>query len=168
MQQDQARIIIGHFGHSYGIKGWLKIVSYTDPVDNILQYQHWQIYHQGQWQAVELIETKNLGKTLIAKLAQCHNPEQARDYTNDPIAIFRQQLPPLPAQEYYWLELVGMQVINQQGVDFGIVDHLFSTGANDVMVVNGTRRRLLPYTEQVIQSVDLVAKKIMVDWDADF
>ncbi len=162
------RIVVGHFGQSYGIKGWLKVNSHTDPIDNILQYKQMQIYHHGQWQAVEITEMKSHGKGIIAKLANCHNPEQARTYTNDAIAIFRHQLPQLPPEEYYWADLIGLRVINQQGVDFGIVDHLFTTGSNDVMVIKGDRQRLLPYINSVIQLIDLTEKKIIVDWDADF
>ncbi len=162
------RIVVGHFGQSYGIKGWLKVNSHTDPIENILHYKQLQIYHHGQWQEIEITEMKTQGKGIIAKLANCHNPEQARNYTNDAIAIFRHQLPELPPEEYYWADLIGLRVINQQGIDFGIVDHLFTTGSNDVMVIKGDRQRLVPYINSAIQLVDITDKKIIVDWDADF
>lgn len=162
------RIVIGHFGRSYGIKGWLKVNSQTDPVDNILLYRQWQIYHQGLWQTVEISDIKKQGKSIIAKLPQCHTPEEANLYTHDAIAIYRHQMPEPSSDEYYWIDLVGLKVINQQGIDLGTVDHLFSTGANDVLVVKGERRRLMPYIQNVVLAVDLIERKITVDWDPDF
>lgn len=162
------RIVIGHFGQSYGIKGWIKVNSHTDPVDNIIMYRQWQIYHHGQWQTAEITDIKRQGNVIIAKLANCHTPEEAKLYTNDAIAIFRHQLPPLTPEEHYWVDLIGLQVINHQGINLGVVDHLFETGANDVLVIKGDKQRLVPYIQNVIQSVDLIEKKIIVNWDADF
>ncbi len=162
------RIIVGQFGHSYGIKGWLKVHSLTDPAENILQYLPWQIQHQTQWGLINVTHTKLQGNNILAKIAGCDTPEAAKLYANDPIAIEREQLPPLTEQEYYWTDLIGLKVINQDGVDFGVVDSLFATGSNDVLVVNGERKRLLPYTAAVIINVDLSKKILQVMWDADF
>lgn len=162
------RIILGKFGQSYGIKGWLRVHSATSPPDNILRYIPWQIEHQGSWRVVEVTGSKLQGKHILVKLAECDTPEQAKNFTNDPIAIEHNQLPALPPGEYYWSDLIGLRVFNQQGVDFGIVDSLFETGSNDVLIITGNRRRLLPYTTAVIQHIDLTHRQILVDWDADF
>lgn len=162
------RIIVGHFGQSYGIQGWIKVRSLTRPAENIFHYHPWQIQHEGLWRSLSVIETKRLGKVLIAKLEECNTPELAKTYTNDPIAIEQSQLPPLPPSEYYWIDLIGLKVINQEGVDLGVITSLFETGSNDVLVVQGDRKRLLPYTNDVVREVALKEKIMRVDWDADF
>jgi 16S rRNA processing protein RimM len=162
------KIIVGQFGQSYGIKGWLKIHSLTDPPENILQYVPWQTQQQNQWRRVTVTDTKQQGNQILVKLAECDSPETAKTYTNSPIAIEQEQLPKLAAEEYYWNDLVGLTVINQEGVNFGTVDSLFATGSNDVLVVKGDRQRLLPYTQDVIISVDLAGKIMRVNWEADF
>lgn len=162
------RIIVGHFGQSYGVKGWLKVHSLTDPIDNILHYSPWQVQHLNQWHLVKITHAKQQGNNIIVKLAECDTPEAAKTYTNDPIAIEREQLPVLPKDEYYWTDLIGLRVINQEGIDFGIVDSLLATGSNDVFVIKGDRQRLLPYTTEVVNNIDLTQKIIHVIWDADF
>lgn len=133
-----------------------------------MRYLPWQIQHQGQWQTVKVTGGKQQGNQLIVKLDGCDTPELAKTYANNPIAILREQLPPLPLGEYYWTDLIGLQVINQDGVDFGQVDSLLETGSNDVLVVKGDRQRLIPYTNTAIQGIDLAKKTITVVWDADF
>lgn len=162
------RIVVGRFGQSYGLQGWIKIHSLTQPAENIFRYRPWHIQHEGAWRLLSVSETKRLGKAWIAKLEGCDTPEQAKTYANDPIAIERGQLPPLPPSEYYWIDLIGLKVVNQEGIDLGSITSLFETGSNDVLVVQGDRKRLLPYTNEVIRAVDLKEKVVRVDWDSDF
>jgi 16S rRNA processing protein RimM len=163
-----AKVIIGRLGHSYGVKGWLKVHSFTDPPERILQYQPWQVQHQQEWHFIKVVDFSCRHKTILAKLDGCDTPEMAKTYANDTIAVERDQLPALPQGEYYWADLIGLRVINQEGIDFGVVDSLFATGSNDVLVIKGDRQRLLPYTNQVIQQVDLANGTLLVAWDADF
>lgn len=162
------KIIVGQFGQSYGIKGWLKVHSLTEPPENILRYLPWQAQLQNAWRLVTVTASKLQGKQILVKLAECDSPETAKIYTNSPIAVLREQLPKLAAEEYYWNDLVGLTVMNQDGVNFGTIQSLFATGSNDVLVIEGERRRLLPYTQEVIISVDLADKIMRVNWDADF
>lgn len=111
---------------------------------------------------------KHQGSHIIVKLKDCQTIEQARTYVNNPIAANRSQFVELPQGDYYWVDLIGLNVINHQGIELGIVDHLFETGANDVLVVQGKKRHLLPYTAEVIQSINLKQKIILVQWDIDF
>ena len=86
----------------------------------------------------------------------------------------RALLPKLKSEEYYWSDLIGLAVKNQQNVDFGNITDVFATGANDVIVVKDVAKsdsgqeRLIPYIAQVILAVDLGAKTMLVDWDSDF
>jgi 16S rRNA processing protein RimM len=161
-------VVVGRFGAPYGVKGWLKVSSFTEPPSNLLHYHPWLVQMQGEWQPITLEVLEQHGRYIVAKLPNCNDPEQARQYTNLDIAIPRDQLPALPPGEYYWQDLVGLQVINQEGIELGIVDSLLATGANDVLVVKGDRERLIPYLKHVVLQVDKAAGAIKVDWDAMF
>ena len=163
------KIIMGRFASTHGVHGWIKVVSFTDPTENLLAYPHWEIQHHGEWQTMTVTAGKVHGKFLIVKLEGLEDPETAQRYTNDKIAIQRTALAPLSNGEYYWADLIGLQVINLAGVKLGSIDSLIETGANDVLVVKENQREILiPYTSTVIKSVDLKEKKIIVDWEADF
>jgi len=162
-------IIIGQINGLYGIRGWVKIFSYTSPITNILNYSPWLVYRQGQWQTMSLCEGQAHGKGIIARLEAIHDRDEAAGLIGAEIAIEREQLLPVSADEYYWTDLKGLTVVNCEGVTLGQVDHLVETGANDVLVLKGSRERLIPFVlEHVILEVDLTQRVIRVDWEADF
>lgn len=168
-------IVLGRITSTFGIKGWVKVYSYTDPITGIFDYDQWYLSRNGQIQPLEVEAGKPHGKGLIAKLKGFDTPEHAQTLAGMDILIDKQQLPDLDDGEYYWHQLKGLQVINLQQVCLGRVDYLFETGANDVMVVKPSveslddRERLLPYLpEQVILDIDLTHDRITVDWDASF
>ncbi len=168
MQDDSQRIIVGHISGIYGVQGWLKIVSYTRPRDNIFSYHPWSISRKQDWQEIELLDSKPQGKGLIARLEDITNRDEARELLNAEIAIYRSQLPESAADEYYWHDLLGLQVVNQQGITLGSVSELMETGANDVLVVEGEHRQLIPFVEGVyILNIDLEQGAIQVDWQAE-
>ena len=107
---------------------------------------------------------------MVIKLEGCNDRNQAEALVGAKIAVYRNQLPQLEGPgHFYWADLKGLQVVNTAGVELGVVDYLLETGANDVLVVKGDQERLIPYLwKQVVQDVDLSAKRILVDWDADF
>ncbi len=175
MQNANDMIVLGHISGLFGIKGWVKVYSHTSPRDNILRYSPWYLQQQGEWIAYRLEEGKQHGKGIIVRLENCRDRDSAAVLVGKEIAITRQQLPALDKDEYYWSDLQGLQVINQQGVELGKVSHLIETGSNDVLVVEQAesgreaRERLIPYIrEQVIKNVDLDKGVISVDWDPDF
>jgi 16S rRNA processing protein RimM len=171
MKQTNDLVIIGRIGKPFGLQGFIKIQSFTEPESNIFLYFPWQI-HQGQQtpRTVAINEWQQQGEKLVIKIENCETPEQARLYTGADIAIFRHQLPKLTANEYYWSDLEGLTVINQQGVTLGIVEYLFEAGANDVLVVkNDANQLLIPYAlGKYVLNIDLENKTILVDWDAEF
>jgi 16S rRNA processing protein RimM len=172
-------VVIGRFTGTFGIKGWLKVYSYTEPLDNLLDYLYCQVLRNGVWQATQIAEGKVHGKGLVVKIKGIDDPEQAAAYVGCDMAVASTQLPLLPENEYYWRQLEGLQVIvdhPQRGrLVLGRVNHLLETGANDVLVVRGDddsidrNERLIPYLpERVVLEIDLAAQTMRVDWDPDF
>lgn len=160
---------LGKISGVYGVKGWVKVHSYTDPREQIVEYGVWQVKQKGAWREVELESGQRQGKTVIARLKGIDDRDQAMLLMGSVIAIHPQQLGELQNDEYYWHDLEGMQVINEQGVELGTVSHMVETGANDVMVVAGERERLIPFTQgHAVIQVDLPGRVIKVDWDAEF
>ncbi len=164
----QKKIIVGRFGKPFGVKGWIKVNSFTDPPENILLYDPWLISLDKNWQEIEVEEGKVHGQAILAKLAVCNTPEEAKAYTHKDIAVSRSQLPELEQDEYYWSDLEGMSVVNTQGTELGQVAYFIATGANDVMVVKAEKEYLIPYLSSVIISVDQEKRVIIVDWDESF
>lgn len=163
-------IIVGKVGAPYGVKGWSHLISFTDPIENILTYRPWWVNMQNQWQLLEKIDVQQ-DKTgrLFLHLPECVDRTAAARYTNALIAVERQQLPKTAPHEYYWADLEGLTVLNQQSVVLGVVDHLIETGAHDVMVVKGERVTLIPYRFGVtIIEVDLSKRQILVDWNPEY
>lgn len=162
------KIIIGKFGKVHGIKGWIRVNSFAHPKENILNFSPWFIKQHGEWQELDLEQALLRGNNIVAKLTDVDDRELAQTYTNIDIYVEKSLLPNLPKGEYYWHELEGLAVVNQESVDFGTVQYLFGTGSNDVMVVKNAKERLIPYIDTVIVNIDLDKKLITVDWDAEF
>jgi 16S rRNA processing protein RimM len=167
-------IVLGKITSVHGVRGEVKIYSFTDPIDNLLGYPAWTLKRDGEVRQVELVSGRLQGKILVAKLKGLDDREVARTFAGFDICVPRALLPDLDEGEYYWHQLEGLKVIDLQGQLLGRLDHLLETGSNDVMVVKpcpgslDDRERLLPYTEQCVQKVDLAAGEMRVDWDADF
>ncbi len=162
-------IVLGRVSGIYGVKGWLRIFSHTSPRSNILNYPDWYLRQAGHWVKHEVQSGRVHGKGVVVQLKGCDDRDQAARLLQTEIAIPREQLPDLQPDEFYWRDLEGLKVQTTGGLDLGVIDHLFETGANDVVVVKGERERLIPYLWQdVIQSVDLKAGVMIVDWDTDF
>jgi len=162
-------LVMGQLASPFGVKGWLHVNAYTALPENLMDYSPWYRKQQGRWQVIELIGARHHGKGLVVQLKGCTDRDAAALLTGTDIGIYRSQLPPASADEYYWSDLVGLQVVNGPGQVLGTVDHLFETGANDVMVVKGDSEYLVPYIkDQVVVAVDLQAGSIQVDWDPDF
>jgi 16S rRNA processing protein RimM len=168
MSQDEL-IIMGRVSGLFGVRGWLKIYSHTSPREGIVRYKDWYLKRGDDWKHYKLIAGRSQGKGVVAQLQGIDDRDLAAPLVNCDIAVRREQLPALEAGEYYWTDLQGLRVVNLEGVELGVVSHLFETGANDVMVVRGERERLIPYTTgEAVREVDLEHGQITVDWDPDF
>jgi 16S rRNA processing protein RimM len=166
---NEAFVTLGYVSGVHGLKGWVKVYSYTDPRDAILDYQPWRLGPPGKAGKDVCIDSgQPHGKTLIAALPGVSTPEQARALVGHEIRVAREALPAAGPGHWYWSDLVGLSVVNLDGTRLGTVKNLIETGANDVMVLEGERERLIPFVnEQVVRSVDLEEQTIRVDWHPD-
>ncbi|TAK63001.1 ribosome maturation factor RimM [Methylobacter sp.] len=165
----EQHISVGKISGVFGVKGWVKVFSFTDPRENILTYSPWLLKKGDQTKAVNVVDGQLQGKTIVAQLANINDRDHAASLMGWDIFITRDQLPKAAKGEYYWSELIGLNVETIDGVQLGVVDSLLETGANDVIIIQGERERVIPFLqEQTIINVDLDAGKIIVDWDPDF
>ena len=161
-------VFVGKVSSPHGIKGWLKVISYTDPIENILSYKEWFIINEGGSKKTFSIEDSRIqGKKIIVKLDGIEDRDGAEDLKNKEILVSRIDLPKLEENTFYWNDLLDLSVLDQKGKQIGKVDSLFETGSNDVLVrVNENKERfLVPFImEEVIRKVDLVKEFISIDW----
>ena len=152
------------------MRGEVKLESFTDPLRSIARYQPWILRDaRGIERACEGVRVREGGKGLIATMPGIEDKDAADALRGTEVLVPRSALPPPAEGEFYWVDLEGLRVVNVEGTDFGIVSHLFSTGANDVLVAQGERERMIPFVlPDYIRSVDFEAGVVTVDWDADF
>lgn len=161
-------VVVGQVAGLYGVHGWLKVYAYTRERDDILAYDHWFLRRGDGWERRAVRDGRAQSGGIVAQIEGIDDRDAARALIGTDIAIQAEQLAPLSEGEYYWSQLEGLQVVTATGIELGRVSHLLETGSNDVLVVIGERERLLPYTAEVVRSVDLAGRVITVDWDPEF
>jgi 16S rRNA processing protein RimM len=161
-------ITLGKIVGVFGVRGWVKVYSETRPREQIFKYSPWSIEINGSVTEIDVLDGRPQGKGLIARLKGYSDSNAAKQLIGAEITIPQQMLPAAGIDEYYWSQLIGLSVVNIQGIELGHVDSLFETGANDVLVVKGDKERLIPFTEYAVLEIDLDSGKITVDWDEDF
>ncbi len=161
------RVLVGELTGLYGVRGWVRVYSYTEPRENILNYRHWVLERDGESWPAELAEGRRQGKGVVARLRGVQDRDAAARWLGARIHVARSELPALAEGEYYWSDLEGLEVLGPGERPLGRVHHLFETGANDVMVVRGRGREILiPYLPgRVVRQVDLESGRILVDWE---
>lgn len=165
MESKTKPILVGRIAGVYGIKGWIKIISYTRPVEKILDYSPWYVGRADALEQYTVRDGKAAGKSLRAALAGITDRDQARELIGSEIYIQRSQLEELPEGQYYWTDLLNLQVVNTEGRLLGKLETIYETGANDVMVVQGDERHLIPLIQgHYLLDVDLERGIIQVDW----
>ena len=161
------QVALGYISAVHGIKGWVKIHSWTRPMEAILDYQPWLLGKEQK--PVSIVDGRKQGKNLAALLPGANDREQASVFVGQKIFVQREQLPETDPDEYYWSDLEGLEVHTLDGQVLGRVDRLMETGANDVLVVHGQREHLVPFIQgPFVKRVDLEAGRIDVDWDPEF
>ena len=158
---------MGRIVAPFGIQGWVRVQPYTAAPGGLLDYPVWQVGGAaGRMFAVT--EGRVHGNALVAHLQGIDDRDAAAALRGSDIVVARSELPPATENEYYWADLIGLAVVSQEGVEFGKVAELVETGANDVLVVQGERERLIPFVEEYVKVVDLAGGTITVAWQADW
>ena len=156
-------------GAPWGLKGWVKVWSSTSPPESLLEHKQ---FHgdSGTWKGeLEVTEAKSQGRFLAFRFAGCDSREAAERLKGAELQLLRSSLPAAEPGEYYWHELIGLKVTTNTGVELGTIVEMMETGSNDVMVVEGDRRRWVPFIEpEVVLKIDLADGSCLVDWDAEF
>jgi 16S rRNA processing protein RimM len=162
-----AEVVLGYVAGVHGVRGRVKVFSYTEPREAIFQYQPWRLGDATE--PVEVIDGRRHGKALLAALPGVDSPERARSLVGSEIRVRREQLPDPGEQQYYWADLLGLEVRTPDGESLGRIERMMETGANDVMVVTGDRERLVPFVlGRYVRQVNLEDGFLEVDWDPEF
>jgi len=167
---EQELLPVGKISGVFGIKGWVKVFSFTGYREDILQYSPWLLKKNAATKTVEVVAGQLQNQLVVAQLKGIDDRNAAEALMGWEIFIEKSQLPPVKENEYYWSDLIGLEVENTEGVILGVIDSLLETGANDVIVVQGAERQhAVPFIQpQIVLEIDLATRKMRVDWDADF
>ena len=166
MENDK-KVFIGKVTGVHGIKGWLKIQSFSSPPENILNYPSWIIANQGLEDFYLIEQGKKLNNKIIVKLEKIDDRTTAEFLINSKIQILRSDLPKLTNESYYWSDLEGLNVLNSEDNMIGKIESLIETGANDVMVINRSKNKrvLIPFVmHEIIKEVNIELNFVKVAW----
>lgn len=167
-QHDDDLICVGHVLGAKGLKGWIRVFSHTSPRDNILNYSPWLI-DRGEGPEAFDVDGRSEGKHVLARLAGIDDRTRAETLTGCRLFIRQRQLPDLAVGEYYWSDLIGLAVETLQAEPLGRIAAMMETGADDVMVLEGERERLIPFVmDEIVREVDLGNRRLVVDWSPEY
>ncbi|MBC6903863.1 ribosome maturation factor RimM [Saccharophagus sp. K07] len=170
-------IVVGQLAGVFGVKGWVKVRSFTQPEKNILEYNPWRIKTATGIKTLEVDAYNLRPQGLVVHFKGIDDRDIAAQFGRAEIEVDAAELPELPAGDYYWHQLIGLKVITEEGAPqiLGVVSEMLETGANDVLVVRPSpdsidaRERLVPYVPDLyVRKVDLDARAIYVMWDPEF
>jgi len=168
-EQAERRIVVGRIAAAHGIRGWLRVVSYTEPPEALLGYHGWRLRHaDGAETDCEPRDAEWDGRTLRLALQGVEDRNAAERLRGCEILVRRSTLPPPGAREHYQEDLVGCEVRNEAGVVLGTLLQFVETASTAVMVVRGEREYWIPAAPPHLQRVDLELRQVLVDWPEDF
>lgn len=176
MTAHSGRVVMGRVAAPYAVQGWIKVQPFTEYVDSLLDYPVWWVGREADgakrampWRALRVLEAKVHGQTVLARLEGVADRNAAESLKGADVAVERAELPEVGDDEYYWDDLIGLEVVNAEGESLGVVDGLLETGAHEVLRVRGAveqggRERLIPFVGAYVLAVDAAARRITVNW----
>jgi 16S rRNA processing protein RimM len=160
---------VGRLGAAHGVRGWLRVQSYTDPPQRLFEWRRWLLRPEnGAAREVTLMESRPQGNGWIAKLEGIEERDAASRLAGQMVLVDRAELPPTQGREFYRADLVGFEVKNLEGALLGVVVHFIDTPGNAVMVIRGAREYLVPVTAQHLRQIGAGDRTLIVDWPEDF
>lgn len=160
-------VVLGQIRAPFGVHGWLKVQSYTDPPEGIAGYPAWQLFRNGSLGRRAVLEWKRAGAQVAVRLEGVESREQAQALTGAEVRVDRADLPPTAPGEYYWHDLIGLDAYTPAGVALGRVSGILELPAHPVLVLEGERERLVPLVPERLAGVDLGAGRLTLDWHPD-
>ena len=160
-----SHIEVGRLGAAHGVRGWLRVQSFTDPPQRLFEWRRWRLQSGAE---VNVLEARPQGNGWIAQLEGIEDRDAAGRLSGQVVLVDRDELPATTGREYYRADLVGFEARNLEGVLLGVVDYFIDTPGNAVMVIKGTREYLVPMVAQYLRSVDQQSRRLVVDWPEDF
>lgn len=165
-------VVLGRIVAPYGVRGWVKIHPFGDDPASWRKMSQWWLGADAEgdvWQPYKVESLRAHGAGWVAKLGAVDDRNAAENLGGQFIAAPREAMPGTGEGEYYWADLIGLAVVNQQNEPLGTVASLFDSAAHAVLVVqDGETERLLPFVETVVKGVDVAAGCIRVDWGKDW
>jgi len=161
-----ALIQLGLVGAPFGVRGWIKLRSHTDPPERLLEHRNLLIGREGTWRTFRIESTGKSAGQLTAKLAGVEDRDQAAELRGAAVCVPRAELPPRDDKDFYRADLIGCDVVNLAGMALGVVQHFVETPAQALMVVRGEQEYWVPAVPQHLRRVDLQARRVVVDWEA--
>jgi len=159
---------MGRVVGAFGLGGWVKVKAFTDSADSLGTFPRWLVSSPEGWREVDVEDFEVHSKGPVAKLAGCGDRDAAERLRGAQIAVTRDSLGEPEEGTVYWVDLVGLEVVDESGTRLGEVDGLFETGETSVLVVKGAKERLIPFVPDYVKAVDREAGRITVDWKADY
>lgn len=161
-------VVLGRISGLFGVRGWVRVFSYTEPREAFLQYKGLLLGRNGDWQSIKVVEGQRHGKSVILRLEGVDDRDQAAALIGTEIGVDREELPKPEDGHYYWSDLLGLTVVHRDGTELGTINEMLETGTHDVMVVKGDTERLIPFVmNEIVIGVDLSNKQVNVDWEWD-
>ncbi|HVY08000.1 MAG TPA: ribosome maturation factor RimM [Burkholderiales bacterium] len=160
-------VVMGRVRAPHGLKGWIKVQPFTREREGLLEYRDWWLVREGQWQRHRVEESAVQGSMVVARLQGVSDREVAAGLKGSEVAVPRAAMPENPEGEFYWSDLLGLEVFGRNSANLGRVEKILETGANAVLVVRGEKETLVPFIQDVVVDVDVAAGRIVLDWESD-
>jgi 16S rRNA processing protein RimM len=168
-------VLVGHVTGAYGIQGWVRIRPYSADADALLHAKTWWL-DKPDFHDVDMLESKSHGGDVVARLMGVADRNAAEALKGAAVQVARSHFPALSDDEFYWIDLIGLEVENLQGERLGLVQDLMDNGAHPILRVAPSigsesekpHEQLIPFVDAFVKTVDKQAKKITVDWGSDY
>ncbi|MGK2953766.1 MAG: ribosome maturation factor RimM [Thiobacillus sp.] len=168
MSQSNDWLVMGRIAAPFGVKGWVKVQTFCEDPGTLMDFESWRVGRGEQQKQYSVEAIQDHSNTLVAKLVGIDDRDAAYALRGQEISVAKNELPPPEENEFYWSDLIGLKAVNREGVELGRVDSLLETGAQDVLVIKGTREHLIPFVAAFVGKVDVAGGTIEVDWGEDF
>jgi 16S rRNA processing protein RimM len=161
-------VVMGRILGPFGVEGWVKVRAFTAQARGLAGFTDWLVRTREGWREMKIEDFAVHSRGPVAKFAACDDREAADKLRGCDVAVTREQLGEADAGSLYWVDLVGLEVVDEEGTALGKVEGLFEAGDTSVLVIQGARQRMIPFVPDYVKAVDREAKRITVDWKADY